>query len=228
MGKPQEKDPLDIRDIPGLRRVQPKPPAIGNDEDAQASADAMKAQHAANAAAVEQTTPPAAPAQSQEPAMSEPKIKTTPEVIPIAKPSGFSLDKFKSKRAAALANVETLQTGLPHHKMSAAKDFTRLHPDEDAYWTQELCFVNVPIQGQKKDTLHLIDEDLAVEYLPSGRIQHFRLALASKPNGALFLCEVPSRNLDNQWNSTNMEGCEKAKIVMDASLQPEGGGGRIV
>jgi hypothetical protein len=30
MGEPQKKDPLDIRNIPGLRRVQPK---RGNDEN---------------------------------------------------------------------------------------------------------------------------------------------------------------------------------------------------
>ena len=58
-------------------------------------------------------------------------VKPLEDVVPIAKPSAFDLDKFKSKRAAAIANVETLQTGLPHHTMSQAKDFVRLHPDED-------------------------------------------------------------------------------------------------
>ena len=89
------------------------------------------------------------------------------EVVPIAKPSTFSLEKFKSKRAATVANVETLQTGLPHHNIAQAKDFVRLHPDEETYWSPELCFVNVPIKGQKRDTLHLIDEDLAMRYLPA-------------------------------------------------------------
>src|SRR5262245_7016144 len=86
---------------------------------------------------------------------------TNDEAMSIAKPPAFSLDKFKSKHAAALANVETLLTALPHNSISQAKDFVRLHPDEANYWTGELCFVNVPIQGQKRDTLHLIDEDLA-------------------------------------------------------------------
>ena len=81
MGEPQKKDPLDIRNHPGLRRVQPK---RGNDDDPQASADAMKAQHAADAAAAEKTTPPAAPAQSQEPAMSEPKMRIEEEATPPA------------------------------------------------------------------------------------------------------------------------------------------------
>ena len=220
MGEPQKKeDPLDIRNHPGLRRVR------GNDDDPQASADAMKAEHAANKAAVEKTTPPAAPAQSEEPAMSEPKIKAPEGVIPIAKPAAKSgLDKFKSKRAAAVANVETLQTGLPHHKISAAKDFVRLHPDEVTYWTDELCFASVPVQGQKKDTLHLIDEDLAMEYLPSGRVQRFRLALATKPHDRFFLAEVPTRNTDNQWNESNLLACEQAKTawVQATSRKEEG------
>ena len=44
---------------------------------------------------------------------------------PIPKPGEFSLDKFKSKRAAAMANVETLQTALPHHSIAASE---RLRP----------------------------------------------------------------------------------------------------
>jgi hypothetical protein len=133
-----------------------------------------------------------------------------PEVTSITKPSAFSLDKFKSKRAAAVAGVETLSTGLPHHKMAAAKDFVRLHPDQENYWTPELCFVSVPIKGQKRDTLHLIDEDIATVYLPSGRIQRFRLALATKPFDIFFLCELPTRNEDNQWNASALIAAEKA------------------
>jgi hypothetical protein len=138
-------------------------------------------------------------------------VKTAEETVPIAKPSVFDLDKFKSKRAAASANVETLQTGLPHHSISQAKDFVRLHPDEEKYWSPELCFVSVPIKGQKRDTLHLIEEDLAMQYLPSGRIQRFRLALATKPFDVFFLCHVPTRNTDNQWNESNLAACEQAK-----------------
>jgi hypothetical protein len=113
---------------------------------------------------------------------SETKIDTPQS---IAKPYGFSLDKFKSKRASAMANVETLLTALPHHPISHAKDFVRLHPNEEAYWSSELCFVNVPIQGSKRDTLHLIDEDLGMRYLEPARILRFRLALATKPGDVL-------------------------------------------
>jgi hypothetical protein len=54
-------------------------------------------------------------------------VKSVEDVTPIAKPdTGFSLDKFKSKRPASVANVETLQTALPHHTIAQAKDFVRL------------------------------------------------------------------------------------------------------
>jgi hypothetical protein len=147
------------------------------------------------------------------------------KVTPIAKPrAGFSLDKFKSKHAAAVANIETLQAGLPHNSISQAKDFVRLHPDEETYWSPELCFVNVPIKGQKRDTLHLIDEELALQYLPSGKILHCRLALASKPYDVFFLCQLPSRNTDNSWNESNMLACESAKTlwVQATSRKEEG------
>jgi hypothetical protein len=150
-------------------------------------------------------------------------IKAVEDVTPISKPGGFSLDKFKSKRAAAVASVETLQTGLPHHTIAQAKDFVRLHPDA-AYWSPELCFVNVPIKGQKRDTLHLIDEDLAMQYLPSGRIQRFCLALATKPFDVFFLCQIPTRNEDNTWNTSNRLACEQGKAlwVQATSRKEEG------
>ena len=152
--------------------------------------------------------------------MAEEAMKKDPtddapdQVTPIAKPSGgFSLDKFKTKHAAAIANVGTLQDALPHHNIAAAKDFVRLHPDEETYWSPELCFVNVQIKGMKRDTLHLIDEDMALHYLPSGRIQRFRLALATKPHDVFFLAHIPTRNTDNPWNVSSLLGCEKAKTM---------------
>jgi hypothetical protein len=130
---------------------------------------------------------------------------------PIAKPGEFDLNKFKVKRPTTVANVETLPSPLPVHNMAAAKDFVRLHPDEESYWSPELCFVDVPIKGQKQNTLHLIDEDLALQFLETGEIKRLRLVLASKPNDVFFLCVVPTQNLDNTWNDTNLEACEKAK-----------------
>jgi hypothetical protein len=73
--------------------------------------------------------------------------------LTIAKPGEFDLGKFKSQRSPNLAGVETLLTALPHHSMSAAKDWVRLHPDEAEYWSPEFCFVSVPIKGQR-ETLH--------------------------------------------------------------------------
>ena len=140
--------------------------------------------------------------------------------VTIAKPSGFDLNRFKSKRADAIANVETLQTGLPVSSMSQAKDFVRLHPDED-YWSPELCFVMVPIKGAKRDSLHLIEEDLAMRFLPSGKIQRFRLALASKPLDVFFLCRIPTRNLDNPYNRDNVAGCEQAKTLWTQATSRE-------
>jgi hypothetical protein len=154
-----------------------------------------------------------------------PPVETDGEpAMSIAKPGAFSLDKFKSKRAAALAGVETLQTALSHHKISEAKDFVRLHADETQLWSPELCFVNVPIKGQTRDTLHLIDEDIAMRYLPSAKVLRLRLALASKPFDNFFLCHVPSRNTDNSWNESNRQACEKAKThwVQATSRKEEG------
>jgi hypothetical protein len=91
----------------------------------------------------------------------------------VKKPGEFKLDAFKSTRDPSIANVETLITALPHYRISDAKDFIRLHPNEATHWSPELCFVNVPIKGQKQDTLHLIAEELAERYLPSNRFSVF-------------------------------------------------------
>ena len=102
---------------------------------------------------------------------------------------------------------------MPHMKIGEVKDFFRTHPDEENYWSGELCFVMVPIKGQKRDTLHLIDESLAVEYLPKGKIQRFRLVLATKPFDVMFLLHCPTVNLDNDWNATAEAACEQAKTI---------------
>ena len=109
------------------------------------------------------------------------------------------MKKFKSTRTGT-AGVDNVTTGMPHMKIGEVKDFFRTHPDEENYWSDELCFVMVPIKGQKRDTLHLIDESLAVEYLPKGKIQRFRLVLATKPFDIMFLLHCPTVDLDNAWN----------------------------
>ena len=157
------------------------------------------------AAVEDQKTPENAPQDSAAPDSSA--------ELSIAKPSAFNLDKFKSRRTAMVANVETLLTALPHHSLKEAGDYCRLHPDEENYWSPELCFVSVPVKGQKRDTLHLIEEELAMRYLSSGKIKRFRLALATKPFDRFFLCHVPTQNLDNTFNETNLQGCLKAKTL---------------
>jgi hypothetical protein len=129
----------------------------------------------------------------------------------IAKPSKSPLEMFKSTSEPSIAGVETLLTALPHYRLSEANDWARLHPDEAKYWSPEFCFVNVPIKGQKRETLHFIGEEIARRYLPSKRVQRFRLALAAKPHDVFFLCQVPSQNLDNKWNDDNLKACLKAK-----------------
>jgi hypothetical protein len=147
-----------------------------------------------------------------------------PDKISVAKPSAFNLDKFKSKRSPNIAGVETVQGPLPHHRISEANDFVRLHPDVNAYWSSELCFVSVPIKSQKKDLLHMIDEDLAMMYLPSKKIQRFRLALAAKPYDVFFLCQVPTQNTDNSWNESNLRACERAKTQWVEATSRKGEG----
>jgi hypothetical protein len=131
----------------------------------------------------------------------------------IPKPDNFDLSQFRSQSADTIANVGVLQTGLPVSSMSQANDYVRLHPDEEKYWSPSMCFVDVPIKGASKDALHLITEVLAMRFLSGGKIQRFRLALATKPNDRFFLCRVPSRNLDNAWNRDNLAGCEQAKTL---------------
>jgi hypothetical protein len=117
-----------------------------------------------------------------------------------------------SKKPPSIADVGGGNIALPHFKISDAGDYVRLHPS-DEYWSHEFCFVQVPIRGQKRDLLHLIDEDLANKYLSVKKVKRFRLALASKPHHNLFLAEVPSQNLDNSWNVSMLEALERAKTL---------------
>ena len=54
----------------------------------------------------------------------------------------------------------------------------------------------------------------------------FRLALATKPGDVFFLCEVPTQNMDNTWNMSNLEGCEKAKTLWTKATSRKGEGSR--
>ena len=68
---------------------------------------------------------------TEAPARPAPNLSAEPNTdgtLTIAKPATFALDKFKSRRAATIANVEALPAKLSHYKISNAKDFVRLHP----------------------------------------------------------------------------------------------------
>jgi hypothetical protein len=143
--------------------------------------------------------------------------------IGIPKPDdNFNLDDFRSN--VDTSGVGTLLGALPHYRLADAGDFVRLDPNESTHWTAELCFLSVPIVGQNRDTLHLIRKEVAVRnQVPFGRLSFFRLALASKPFDQFFLCHVPSRNLDNIFNSDSVRGCQigKEKWVMAVSKRKE-------
>ena len=75
--------------------------------------------------------------------------------------------------------------------------------------------------------LHVIDDDLAVQYLPAKKIKRHRLALACKPHDVFFFCIVPSQNLDNAWNADALKACHLAQThwVQAMSRRSEGAEG---
>ena len=96
--------------------------------------------------------------------------------LKIVKPSTSMFERFKSKKPPTIGGVGEQLTALPLLKISEANDFVRLSPEEQ-HRSPEMCFVSVPVHGEKRDILHFIDEDIAVKWLPAKRIQRFRLVL---------------------------------------------------
>jgi hypothetical protein len=133
--------------------------------------------------------------------------------LKIAQPTTGFMNKFRSKKPPTIAGVDTVLSALPTRRLGEVGDFFRLHPDEENYWSPELCFVNVPIKGIKRDVLHLIDEEVATDHLSANRIMRRRLVLASKPHDVFFFAVVPTQNLDNSWNSSVLKACERAKTA---------------
>jgi hypothetical protein len=155
--------------------------------------------------------------------MSEDAIRTTTRPTLVESKTGF-MAKFRSTQSPTLAGVGTPLTALRVSRLAEVKDFFRLHPDEEEFWTPELCFVEVPIKGMRGDVLHLIDEALAMEHLQAGQIIRHRLALGSKPHDVFFLAVIPTTNLDNSWNVSTLDAVEQAKSlwVRVSSRKPEG------
>ncbi len=144
----------------------------------------------------------------------------------ISKPATAAerLAKFKTKNPTqTIDGPGPLITALPVMGIGQAGDFVRLHNSETDYWSDELAFVTIPIDGDKKGKLHLIDDSIAIAYLPAKKIRRCRLALATKPmKGSFFLCQIPTRNLDSSWNSSNLQACEMARTfwVEAVSMKP--------
>ena len=85
---------------------------------------------------------------SEDPAAKSAPAAAPEEPVSIEKPPpGEILARFKTKRSLD-ERIQTLLPALPHRKISDAKDYVRLHPD-DAYWSDEYCFVMVPVPGIK-------------------------------------------------------------------------------
>lgn len=81
----------------------------------------------------------------------------------------------------------------------------------------------MPIKGTNRDMLHVIEDDLAVQYLEAKQIKRHRLALACKPHDVFFWCIVPSQNLDNSWNADARTACYRAQThwIQAISRRPE-------
>jgi hypothetical protein len=135
----------------------------------------------------------------------------------VAKPptAAERLAKFKTKNPTETVDgVGTLIMALPVLGIGQAGDYVRLHQSETEYWSDEWSAVMVPVDGEKHGKLHLIEDSLARAHLPAKKIKRFRLALATRPaKGSFFLCQIPTRNLDSSWNSSNVQACEVARTM---------------
>jgi hypothetical protein len=97
--------------------------------------------------------------------MANGKKSKSENVVPlkIVKPTSV-FERFKSKKPPTIGGVGELLQPLPLLKISEANDFVRLSP-ADEHWSPEMCFVAVPVHGEKRDLLHCIDEEIADQRL---------------------------------------------------------------
>ena len=84
-------------------------------------------------------------------------------------------------------------------------------PTRIAYWSPELCFVNVPIKGEKRETLHLIDEELGIALSAERKNSALPLGAGDQAVRRLFSVSRADTNTDNPWNVSNLQACEQAK-----------------
>jgi hypothetical protein len=110
--------------------------------------------------------------------------------------------------------VDIKPAALDILRVGEVGDYLRVSPDEEKHWSHPLCFVNVPIEGVHRGTVHMITQHLAEQFLKPKQIKRMRLALATKPEqGSYFLVEVPCVNMDNGFNRTAAEGLIKCKTL---------------
>ena len=97
-------------------------------------------------------------------------------------------------------------------------------PSGRDFRTWELCFVSVPIKGDRHDSLHLINEDLALMYLSTAQIKRFALCLASKPHDVFFLCVGPNTEYRQRLQSFSVARDRRveAEVVQAVSRRDEG------
>ena len=91
------------------------------------------------------------------------------------------------------------------------------------YWSPELCFVNVPIKGQKRDTLHLIDEDLAMRYLPSGEDPALPPGARDQALRRLLPVPRPDAERGQPLERDQPGGMRAGQDAVDAGDEPQGG-----
>jgi hypothetical protein len=151
------------------------------------------------------------------------EVAATP--IGIEKPAPtWTLADFKSVRNEEKAEITKEPTPLPVIRAPHVNDFVRLHEDTENYWSDELSFVTVPVKGEKTGTLHLILPNIA-RLLPPKKVEHSRLALASKPFDEFFLCRVPTRGIETSaWAMSEALACEEVttRWAIVYSLRSEG------
>ena len=105
------------------------------------------------------------------------------------------VDKFKSKRAATSYGVDNLVDGCLIRRLENSQGLLPPPPGRGRVLVGRIVLRHGSGERLERNSLHLIAEDLAVEYLPSGKVLRFRLALGSKPYDVFFLAHVPSQNL---------------------------------
>ena len=144
---------------------------------------------------------------------AKPKLEVVrPEDEPSINKPAAKFDMSQMAVPDDFVGIQRMPMALQLKKFSDLHDFGRVHPDEANYWTPRVALVDVPIKGQTKKLRCMIRPDLAAKYLAPNMVDYRRIALACDAEHKPFLCEVPTENLENIWNSTSLLAIEDAKV----------------